>query len=1174
MKARPFTVFMFLMSLGLLLTTIGAARGLELPDAKGPISVASTALRQSAERASGDGQTGGWTASGPFLGLSTLVLAHIYPQTPVMWLGTDNGLWRSGDGGETWERVTAGLDPALDYVALALSPGYPTDGRALTAGWGDDEAGTLFRSSDGGATWTAIASLSGAPTITLSPAFDQDGVAFVAASESGLLRSQDGGLTWTTVPQVPNPLRVALSPDFAHDGLAYVLTASEDVWRSTDGGQTWHQADFQASVLAFSPGFAQDRTLFQGWLNLYRSTDGGATWELIRPYASGVLRAVVLSPAFPQDGVLFLTEAIQPHSSPVKVSRSDDGGLTWTQVAEGGPSWNDFARRGLPVLSSGFAQDGVAFIPTDLGIDRSDDGGVTWAFWRLGWGRFRAWHLARAGDALVAAGGNAIFRSDDGQSWRVLTRFTESWAGGIAALAPSPGYPTDGRLVVSLCIDLVECMVTRSDDGGVTWQRGDPGTHVAFSQDGAILLVGHRDTLIRYRVADWAEMDRTRLGWSISALMVVGERVFVGRDDGAIFRSDDNGASWTQVGTVPPPLAWLSLAGDWFYAGPSPFLGGSVYRSADEGATWVVAPVPPWPVSTVTADSEGILYAATIGGGVYRSTDDGDTWIAWNAGLDAPWHHGAMEVYTLVPGPDGGMYAGTARGVWHLTHPGSFYLVNTTDDLDDGICDSAHCSLREALNAANATYLEDPVVAFNIPATDPGYDPTTGEWTIRPVGALPVLAPGNITLDGTTQADHQGNTNPLGPEIELDGSAAGPGVDGLTVAGTSMGNTIRGLVINGWSGAGIRLAGPHASSNAIVGNYIGTDAQGRLARPNGNGGILLDAASFNTVGGDRPVDRNLISGNQGSGVVISGGIANAVLGNFIGTDASGTQPVANTWAGVLLLDETQSNTIGGWKSGQGNLISGNAYGVQLAGLRTLDNVIQGNLIGTDAGGATALPNGIGVSIRGAWRTVVRDNTVSGNTNGGIHLWEGATSNTIVGNCIGTGAGGVGALGNGFYGINVVDGARLNRIGGPGEGNRIAYNAGNGVAVVGSDTAGNAITGNSITANDGEGIVLADGGNGELPAPVISMTEISRCVVSGTVRPNTRIEIFSDPEDEGAHYEGSTTADQLGRFWWRGGFRGPNVTATATDTAGNTSEFAVPVAGACHVVYLSLVMRVQ
>lgn len=396
-------------------------------------------------------------------------------------------------------------------------------------------------------------------------------------------------------------------------------------------------------------------------------------------------------------------------------------------------------------------------------------------------------------------------------------------------------------------------------------------------------------------------------------------------------------------------------------------------------------------------------------------------------------------------------------------------------------------------------------------------------------------------------------------------------MDGLTIASFSTGNTIRGLAVNNFSGAGIRLDGSMAAGNVIVGNYVGTDAQGRVARPNGDGGIWLEGALLNDIGGDSPADRNLISGNQGSGIVIRNSLDNAVRGNFIGTDASGAQAIGNTWAGVLLLDEAQANTIGGARSGEGNLISGNAYGVQLVGLRTLDNVIEGNLIGTDAGSMAALPNGIGISIRGAWRTVVRDNTISGNTDGGIHLWEGATSNTIVGNRIGTDASGLGAISNGYAGIRIEGGACLNRIGGPREGNQIAYNAGAGVGVWGSDTAGNTISGNSITANQGKGISLGESGNGALPAPNIS--EVSRCVVSGTAPPNTGIEFFSDPDDEGQHYEGfTTTADQLGRFWWRGSFRGPNVTATATDAAGNTSEFTSPIAGTCYVVYLPLVMR--
>jgi hypothetical protein len=147
------------------------------------------------------------------------------------------------------------------------------------------------------------------------------------------------------------------------------------------------------------------------------------------------------------------------------------------------------------------------------------------------------------------------------------------------------------------------------------------------------------------------------------------------------------------------------------------------------------------------------------------------------------------------------------------------------------------------------------------------------------------------------------------------------------------------------------------------------------------------------------------------------------------------------------------------------------------------------------------------------------------------------------------------------GVRAYNVSNNNVIGGPaaGEANLIAYNGGHGVEIDGSyGAARNTITRNRIYSNAGRGIALLSGGNAGLAAPVI--TAASATQVSGTACANCTIEVFSDAADEGAVYEGTTTANAAGNWTLTkpGGLTGPYVTATATDGQGNTSEFSAPV----------------
>ncbi len=153
--------------------------------------------------------------------------------------------------------------------------------------------------------------------------------------------------------------------------------------------------------------------------------------------------------------------------------------------------------------------------------------------------------------------------------------------------------------------------------------------------------------------------------------------------------------------------------------------------------------------------------------------------------------------------------------------------------------------------------------------------------------------------------------------------------------------TVRGLVINGFGGRGIILRG---AGNQVLGCYLGTDATGTLALGNSYGVDVTGAG--NTVGGNARGAGNLIAGNLYDGVYLEAASAgNRVEGNRIGTDASGRSPLANEY-GVLVSGDR--NTIGGNARGAGNLIAGNLLdGVALFGRH---NWVQGNFIGTDVTG--------------------------------------------------------------------------------------------------------------------------------------------------------------------------------------------------------------------------------
>lgn len=368
-------------------------------------------------------------------------------------------------------------------------------------------------------------------------------------------------------------------------------------------------------------------------------------------------------------------------------------------------------------------------------------------------------------------------------------------------------------------------------------------------------------------------------------------------------------------------------------------------------------------------------------------------------------------------------------------------------------------------------------------------------------------------------------------------------------------------LISGNGDDGVSIDNPGTMSNTVSGNYIGVDATGNYTLPNQAEGVSLWDYSSRTV-----IQNNLVSGNRINGIGVGNGCSfNTVISNLIGTNANGTAAVPNIYAGVGIADGAQSNRIGGSTSGERNIISGNGEnGITIQGSGAMSNTVSGNYIGLDASGAFTIPNrynGIWIGesssnvIGGA--TSGERNVISGNENG---VWldgmDGisTTRNLVIGNYIGTDATGAYALGNKHAGVGAWQGASYNRI----QSNLINGSGHSGVRVGSEGTLYNVISLNSIYGNKNMGIDLAGGGNADLPAPVITARDLEAGTVSGTACASCTIEVFSDDDDEGRVYEGATVADTSGHWSYAKGapLTGPHVTATATDSQGNTSEFSL------------------
>ncbi|MBX3680413.1 MAG: DUF4347 domain-containing protein, partial [Rhodocyclaceae bacterium] len=331
----------------------------------------------------------------------------------------------------------------------------------------------------------------------------------------------------------------------------------------------------------------------------------------------------------------------------------------------------------------------------------------------------------------------------------------------------------------------------------------------------------------------------------------------------------------------------------------------------------------------------------------------------------------------------------------------------------------------------------------------------------------------------------------------------------------SANNTIGGVtatarnVVSGNGAHGIWLVGTGATGNVVIGNYVGTDASGTLdldgsTATSGHSGIsVMSGASGNRIGTDADgnndvAERNVISGNNWFGVDIvnSGTSNNLVQGNYIGVDKTGLVALGNAQGGVSLWDGASANRVGSGIANAGNVISGNALGVQIAN-GAAGNKVQGNIIGLGADGSTLVGNTvqgilffnggttgavtgnlIGTDADGSNDAGER-NVISGNPNGIVLEDAEVSGNVIAGNYIGTDVTGALSRGNTVDGISIQGGANANTVGGSlvAQRNVISGNGQDGIQIDGEGSDDNVIRGNWIGVNAAGSATIANGGDG-------------------------------------------------------------------------------------------------
>ncbi|PYP72964.1 MAG: sialidase, partial [Gemmatimonadetes bacterium] len=637
----------------------------------------------------------------------------IDPKNPrVIWVGTGeawmrnsvsigDGVYKSVDGGESWTNL--GLRTSEHIAKILVDPTETNTVYVCVPGrlWSDSDERGVYKTTDGGKSWTKILKGSNASTgcslLSMDPAhpktifagmwdfrrrgwtFRSGGEGPNAPSGSGLFKSTDGGASWTEL-QAPGATglpakpwgRVAVAVAPSKSDVVYAFIEAEPpkngLYRSEDGGRTWQALDRSQNMIWRPFYFANlivdpknENRIYKPDGGLIVSTDGGKSFSGISGGAHGDFHDVWIDP---DDTDHLIT--------------GDDGGL-WYSYDAGNKWWkadnlpvSQFYHvsvdMDMPYHVYGGLQDNSSWVGAS-----EYPGGITSSQWENMYGGDGFWMFVDPTDPdyLYA-------ESQGGEIGRVNRRTHEA-----RNIKPLPHYQ-EGKLRYNWntpihvsptqrgTIYLGAQVLFRSRDYGQTWERISPDLTTndpekqKQEQSGGVTVDNSS-----------AEMHTTI--FAICESPKNPDVVWVGTDDGNLQVTRDGGKTWTNVvGNIPglPKNAWVSSveAGHFdpgtAYATFDVHTFGDMrpyaYKSADFGATWSALVTPDGPVRgyahVVKEDlvNKDLLFLGTEFG-LWVSLDGGKRWAHYKGG-DLP----SVAVRDLAIHPrDHDLVIGThGRGIW------------------------------------------------------------------------------------------------------------------------------------------------------------------------------------------------------------------------------------------------------------------------------------------------------------------------------------------------------------------------------------------------------------------------------------------------------------------------------------------------------------------------------
>lgn len=435
-----------------------------------------------------------------------------------------NGLWRSVDGGASWQAGGMGLTGIenLQLSQILFSPGFDQD-QTIYLFFTDLYASgpsVLLRSTDAGQSWQPWLNPAGTGRVFTSLTLLADGRFLLGDNAAEATQLAPEGLNWATAAQPTTPFPIedlAVSATYESDQTLFAISSQEGLFKSSDGGQSWTLTGFPARAygfsltkyqLAISPAYAQDQTLYAATgRSLHRSRDGGQSWEQIQRLDeaspgqkfSFQAQQIALSPNFAQDQTLLV-------SAPSAIYRSTDGGDSW-QAA-------------LNAVEAASTSDILAFSP---------DGQTSYARFGYGTSLF-----------VSEAAGQA-------QSWQIKASSTDELFSAISAA-------TDGAGGLTIAVEF-DRRLLQAQPQTELWADLSPNLPEAVASVSAVAY-GPGDTL------------------------------FIG-GQGGIFVSPDQGQSWQNVsGNLAPDVAItkLRVTGTHLFAATA---NGEIFASSDRDAAWI-----------------------------------------------------------------------------------------------------------------------------------------------------------------------------------------------------------------------------------------------------------------------------------------------------------------------------------------------------------------------------------------------------------------------------------------------------------------------------------------------------------------------------------------------------------------------------------------------------------